>query len=228
MSAQTGDGLPGVRDHPKQCMGYVAPESGKVSTRAAEGARGRARSVEEAAQLEEAHAGELVAEDCASRSRARRDHRRSAATTCWGVSSRASASASRPCPASTPTGEQGDDRPVEPASSRRVPIHDGQSSGAARPARAVVRGSRRRPAAQRPRRAAAASVAAGGNPATARGVASPALPSTWTTRLSTQRLCADARGSADGSPVVDVTRGFVYALLPTGRRSCCGSRAASS
>jgi tRNA modification GTPase len=66
VSAQTGDGLPLLRDHLKQCMGYVAPESGSVSARARHlEALAAARShVEEAArQLEEAHAGELVAEE---------------------------------------------------------------------------------------------------------------------------------------------------------------------
>ena len=66
VSAQTGDGLPLLRDHLKQCMGYVAPESGSVSARARHlEALAAARShVEEAArQLVEAHAGELVAEE---------------------------------------------------------------------------------------------------------------------------------------------------------------------
>jgi len=63
---------------------------------------------------------------------------------------------------------------------------------------------------------AAASVAAGGNPATARGAAGPALPD-MDDPAQHLRAYVRMRGSADGSLVVDVTRGFVYALLPTGR-----------
>jgi tRNA modification GTPase len=66
VSAKTGDGLPLLREHLKQCMGYVSPEAGTVSARARHlDALAVARShVEEAArQLTEARAGELVAEE---------------------------------------------------------------------------------------------------------------------------------------------------------------------
>lgn len=73
LSALTGKGLPELRAHLKQCMGYQTLDSGTVSARQRHLdslARAR-RSVEEAArQLQERRAGELVAEDLHAAQRA--------------------------------------------------------------------------------------------------------------------------------------------------------------
>ncbi len=66
ISARTGDGLPLLREHLKQCMGYVLPEAGTVSARSRhlDALTVARRHVEEAArQLTEMRAGELVAEE---------------------------------------------------------------------------------------------------------------------------------------------------------------------
>jgi len=66
LSARTGDGLPLLREHLKQCMGYVVPEAGTVSARARhlDALTVARRHTEEAArQLLESRAGELVAEE---------------------------------------------------------------------------------------------------------------------------------------------------------------------
>ncbi len=66
ISARTGDGLPLLREHLKQCMGYVLPEAGTVSARSRhlDALNAARRHVEEAVrQLTQARAGELVAEE---------------------------------------------------------------------------------------------------------------------------------------------------------------------
>ncbi len=66
LSARTGDGLPLLREHLKQCMGYVVPETGTVSARSRhlDALTVARRHTEEAArQLLETRAGELVAEE---------------------------------------------------------------------------------------------------------------------------------------------------------------------
>ena len=66
VSAKSGDGLPLLREHLKQCMGYSLPGAGSVSARARhlEALATARRHTEEAArQLTETRAGELVAEE---------------------------------------------------------------------------------------------------------------------------------------------------------------------
>jgi tRNA modification GTPase len=66
ISARTGEGLDMLRDHLKQCVGYVGADAGTVLARARHiDALGRARAhVEEAVRvLRERRAGELVAEE---------------------------------------------------------------------------------------------------------------------------------------------------------------------
>ncbi len=66
ISARTGDGLPLLRDHLKQCMGYAVPEAGAVSARVRHLdalAVARRHVAEAERQLTEARAGELVAEE---------------------------------------------------------------------------------------------------------------------------------------------------------------------
>jgi tRNA modification GTPase len=73
VSATSGQGLPELRAHLKQCMDFQTTDSGSISARARHlDALHRARNhVEEAArQLEERRAGELVAEDLRAAQRA--------------------------------------------------------------------------------------------------------------------------------------------------------------
>jgi tRNA modification GTPase len=66
ISARTGAGLDELRSHLMECMGFAGAESGTISARARHlDALRRARGSLEAAtrQLEESHAGELVAEE---------------------------------------------------------------------------------------------------------------------------------------------------------------------
>jgi len=66
LSALTGEGLPALRAHLKECMGYQSVDAGTISARRRHLdalARARAHTLEAARQLTERRAGELVAEE---------------------------------------------------------------------------------------------------------------------------------------------------------------------